>query len=172
MLAEKRWLSLKFKLKKKNPGSVDTLDLRAKWGPALSLPSYAGVGFSHLSWRSRVCTLLPLPKVHPAGPSSQSRPQHLIHHSSSTAFSFTNPTCIPNPKRKKGNSKWQVFLEVIKVFVFIYFFDFRATIAAYGSSQARGQIGTVAASLHHSHSNTGSESCLQPTPQLTAMLNP
>ena len=28
---------------------------------------------------------------------------------------------------------------------------------AYGGSQARGQIGAVAASLHHSHSNMGSE---------------
>ena len=31
---------------------------------------------------------------------------------------------------------------------------------AYGSSQARGQIGAAAASLHHSHSNSGSEPCL------------
>ena len=34
---------------------------------------------------------------------------------------------------------------------------FRAAFAAYGGSQARGQIGAVAASLRHSHSNTGSE---------------
>ena len=39
---------------------------------------------------------------------------------------------------------------------------------AYGSSQARGPIGAVAAGLHHSHSNSGSELRLQPTPQLTA----
>ena len=32
---------------------------------------------------------------------------------------------------------------------------------AYGSSQARGQIGAAAVSLHHSHSNTGSEPHLQ-----------
>ena len=31
-----------------------------------------------------------------------------------------------------------------------------------------GWIWAPAAGLHHSHSNTGSESCLQPTPQLTA----
>ena len=43
---------------------------------------------------------------------------------------------------------------------------------AYGSSLARGRIGATAASLHHSHSNTGSEPCLQPTPQLTATLDP
>ena len=35
-----------------------------------------------------------------------------------------------------------------------------ATPAAYGGSQARGPIGTVATGLHHSHSNAGSEPCL------------
>ena len=33
------------------------------------------------------------------------------------------------------------------------FLLFRATPAAYGSSQARGQIGDTAAGLRHSHSN-------------------
>ena len=32
------------------------------------------------------------------------------------------------------------------------------------SSQARGQIGAVAAGLHHSHSNARSKPCLPPTP--------
>ena len=44
----------------------------------------------------------------------------------------------------------------------------RATPAAYGGSQARGLIRAVAAGLRQSHSNAGSEPCLQPTPQLTA----
>ena len=44
----------------------------------------------------------------------------------------------------------------------------RAAPTTYGSSQARGQIGAVNASLHHSHSNTGSKMCLRPTPQLNA----
>ena len=43
---------------------------------------------------------------------------------------------------------------------------------AHGGSQAKGPIGAVAASLHHSHSNEGSEPCLQLTPQLTAMPDP
>ena len=43
---------------------------------------------------------------------------------------------------------------------------------AYGISQARGQIGGTAAGLPHSHSNSGSEPCLQPTLQLLAMLDP
>ena len=43
---------------------------------------------------------------------------------------------------------------------------------AYGGAQARGLIGAVATGLHHSHSNTGSELSLQPTPQLTEMPDP
>ena len=38
-----------------------------------------------------------------------------------------------------------------------FFLLFRAAFEAYGGSQVGGQIGAVAASLHHSHSNTGSE---------------
>ena len=48
----------------------------------------------------------------------------------------------------------------------------KATSVAYGSSQAKGQIRAVAASLHHSYSNSGSELHLQPTPQLMTMLDP
>ena len=44
-----------------------------------------------------------------------------------------------------------------------------AAPAAYGGSQARGRICAVAASLHQSHSNSGSNPYLQPTPQLRAM---
>ena len=43
-----------------------------------------------------------------------------------------------------------------------------AAPAAYGGSQARGLIGTIAAGLRQSHSNTGSEPRLQPIPQLPA----
>jgi len=47
-----------------------------------------------------------------------------------------------------------------------------AASAAYGGSQARGRIRAVAADLRQSHSNARPEPCLQPTPQLTAMLDP
>ena len=47
-----------------------------------------------------------------------------------------------------------------------------AAPAAYGDSQARGLIRAVAASLRQSHNNVGSEPCLRPTPQLTAVLDP
>ena len=43
---------------------------------------------------------------------------------------------------------------------------------AHGGSQARGQIGAVAAGLYHSHSNARSEPHLQPTPQPMATLDP
>ena len=39
---------------------------------------------------------------------------------------------------------------------FFVFCLFKATPAAYGSSQARGRIRAIAASLHHSHSNARS----------------
>ena len=56
-------------------------------------------------------------------------------------------------------------------FYFFIYLSFRATPTAYGSSQARGQIRAIAISLHHSHSNSGSEPRLRPTLQLTAMLD-
>ena len=64
------------------------------------------------------------------------------------------------------------------IYLFIYLFNllsfvfFRAVPTAYGDSQARDLFRATAAGLHHSHSNTGSESHLQPTPQLAAMPDP
>ena len=55
---------------------------------------------------------------------------------------------------------------------FLFFWSLRVAPIAYGGSQARGGIGTVAASLCHSHSNTRSEPHLWPTSQLTAMPDP
>ena len=57
-------------------------------------------------------------------------------------------------------------------FILFYFCLFRAAPVSYGGSQAGGPIRAVAAGLHHSHSNEGSKPHLQPTPQLTAMLDP
>ena len=45
-----------------------------------------------------------------------------------------------------------------------FFCLFRATPTAYGGYQASRRIGDIAASLHHSHSNVGSEPRLWPTP--------
>ena len=49
-------------------------------------------------------------------------------------------------------------------FFFFVFCLFRAAPMACGSSQARGPIGVVATTLHQSHSNSGSEPHLRPTP--------
>ena len=55
------------------------------------------------------------------------------------------------------------------LFIFFVFLLFLwVAPAAYGGSQARGQIGAVATGLRQSHSNAGSEPRLQPTPQLMA----
>ena len=53
-----------------------------------------------------------------------------------------------------------------------FFCLFRAKPMVYGGSQTRDSIRTVATSLHHSHSNWGSESRLQPTPRLMATPDP
>ena len=53
-----------------------------------------------------------------------------------------------------------VFLSFVVVVVAISW----AAPAAYGGSQARGLIGAVATGLRQSHSNSGSEPRLQPTP--------
>ena len=53
-----------------------------------------------------------------------------------------------------------------------FFFLFRAAPTTYGSSQPRGRTGATAASLWHSHGNTGSELHLQPISQLMAMPDP
>ena len=54
------------------------------------------------------------------------------------------------------------------LFFFLFFFYNHAR-SIWKFSGLRGRIRAAAASLHHSHSNTGSESHLQPTPQLMAM---
>ena len=60
---------------------------------------------------------------------------------------------------------WSYFIIIIN------FLLFRAPPVAFGSSQARGQIG-AAAGLHHSHSNMESKLHLWPTPQVMAMPDP
>ena len=57
---------------------------------------------------------------------------------------------------------------------FFFFWSFQGCTCSILGSQAGGQIGVVAASLHHSHSNMGSQLHLQPTAHLVAMpiLNP
>ena len=53
-----------------------------------------------------------------------------------------------------------------------FFFLSRVTFTAYGNCQARGQIRAIAAGVGHSRSNARSQVHVQPTPQLTEMLDP
>ena len=45
----------------------------------------------------------------------------------------------------------------VKMDLFCFALLFRAALVTYGSFQARGQIRATTASLHHNHSNAGSE---------------
>jgi len=63
-------------------------------------------------------------------------------------------------------------LGLTRPFFFLSVCLFMSRSVVYGGSQARGLIRAVAAGLHQSHSNSGSELCLQPTPQVTATLDP
>ena len=90
------------------------------------------------------------------------------HTAVTRATAGTTP--LPNLLRHQGgNSSVCVGFLFFGVFFFLLF---RAAPEAYGGSQARGLLGAVAAGLHHSHSNAGSEPHLGPTPQLTATLDP
>ena len=64
--------------------------------------------------------------------------------------------------------------QTLKIFfVFFFFFPFLGPLSmAYRGSQARGLIGAIDPGLRQSHSNTGSEQHLRPTPQLTATPDP
>ena len=74
----------------------------------------------------------------------------------------------PMPSTVNTNS-----LCIVDLFFFLWSFCLLgATPVAYGGSQARGQIRTIGAGLHQSHSTSGSELHLQPTPQLMATLDP
>ena len=61
-------------------------------------------------------------------------------------------------------------------FFLVFFYLFRAVPAAYGGSQARGQIGATTAGLRHGRVfdlyHMGSESGLQPMPQLMGTMDP
>uniref|UniRef100_A0A8D1PF60 RRM domain-containing protein n=1 Tax=Sus scrofa TaxID=9823 RepID=A0A8D1PF60_PIG len=97
---------------------------------------------------------------------------HRCHlpHTCSNAGSF-NPLCWARGQTYASSAN-RVTAAVAFFFCFVLFSCLFAISwaapGAYGGSQARGPIGAVAAGLCQSHSNTGSEPRLQPTPQLTA----
>ena len=97
-------------------------------------------------------------------PSSLIEPGCLFHVSPSQHSRDATDSAVP----QRELHKFLLFL----FYVFIYFLLFRATPGAYGSSQARRQMGIAAAVLHHRHSNARSKPRLRPAPQIMAMLDP
>ena len=80
-------------------------------------------------------------------------------------FAFSHPSGC----EAVSHCVWVFFLFFV---FFLSFCLFRVALATRGSSQARGPIRAVAASLGQGHSNLGTEPCLWPTPHLTAMPDP
>jgi len=74
----------------------------------------------------------------------------------------------PHRVRSAPSSFSLSYCRFFSFFLFCLFASSRAVPAAHGGSQTRGPIRAVATSLHHGHSNAGSEPHLQPTSQLTA----
>ena len=68
--------------------------------------------------------------------------------------------------------QFQLMMGLLGPTFFFFLNFFRATIMAYGVSQARGPVRATDASLHHSHSDAGSELHLHPTQQPTATPDP
>ena len=68
---------------------------------------------------------------------------------------------IPRALREVAPYIWSTIVQLSAdgtfFFLFFFFLLFRVKPVAYGGSQARGLNGAVGASLHHSHSNAGSE---------------
>ena len=132
-----------------------------------------------------IITLTPMSSPRLLSPSGPSVEPHLEFKSKCTSMRFpftevrTRDSLLLSPNypilfwsdlslsERKGLLSLSLSLSVcvcVSVCVF-----FRAAPEAYGSSQARGRIRTTAASLHHSHSNSGSKPCLWPIPQFMAM---
>ena len=85
-----------------------------------------------------------------------------------------NAVLVSDVQPRDSVARVYIYLPFHSLFHYVSFFLclFRAVPAAYGGSQSSSQIRAEATGLHHSHSNTGSEPCLQPTPQLTVTLDP
>ena len=104
--------------------------------------------------------------------SSQQRSAQALQPLAKTAWTVTweseyHCQLLRQPRRSEDQRVSSIFL-----FFFPFFGLFWAAPAAHGGSQARVRIGAIAAGLHHTHSNIGSEPHLRPTPQLTATLDP
>ena len=119
--------------------------------------------FRFLLLSSRHWSLTPFSSVHYFWPCY--KPNNMLWLLLDTSLSLLN--------KVSKYSRARVYLLIVFLFFFFFFFfHFRAAPAVYGGSQARGRIGAVDTSLHHSHGNVGSEPRLRPTAQLTATPDP
>ena len=79
----------------------------------------------------------------------------------SLAWRIPHAAVVAKGKKK---AEWVCYVDLITLsnyvffclFGWFFFWFFRTAPVAHGGSQGRGQIGATAASLHHSHSNSGS----------------
>ena len=84
------------------------------------------------------------------------------------------PRTIVPVSEESGVQDGECFRNVFFFFFFFFFVfcPFRDAPEAYGGFKAMGLIGAVATGLRQSHSNARSEPRLQPSPRLTAVLDP
>ena len=100
------------------------------------------------------------------------------HHTGGTGFSIWILGRNKHSIYSTFCFSWSIIPDTHFIFLFLIFFCllfyflFRAAPVAYGSSQTRGWIRTVAAGLRQSHSNLGSQPHLRPAPQLMATPDP
>ena len=116
---------------------------------------------------TQVCSESPPQAISPAPTKTYHLHQHSSHLTKTVPGSLGPGGCGFSPQALVlcGPSSLLLLL------LFFFFLLFRAALAVYRGSQARGRFRTAVASLHHSLSNTRSEPRLRPTPQLTATLD-
>ena len=72
---------------------------------------------------------------------------------------------LPGKGTGGGENRSECLIGIeFQICLFFFFAISWTAPTAYGGSQARGRIGAAATDLRQSHSNAGSEPCLQPTP--------
>ena len=179
------------------PSAGERTDLHGQSGPHCSLCATRRTGYAHPHCGSLWALFLVghrlllalAPAGHIRGPCSWEELQQFCGPIITTESSVTLGRMLPcpcpqsHPKTLTLMCLFCVTGVVLSLFRFIYSHHcsdadiiiiiiillLRITSAVYGSSQARGSFGAIAASLHHSHSNARSEPHLQPMPKFMAM---
>ena len=85
-----------------------------------------------------------------------SLPSHKAHRMESRVTSLEGRPLI-HPDNLKAHTIYNLSISTFFFFFLPFLFVWRAAPAAYGSSQARGQIEATGAGLHHSYNNSRSK---------------